>query len=433
MSSIVIVGAGWAGLNCAYELTKAGHEIILLEAAPQVGGRARSVQFGKHIVDNGQHVALGAYHNMRQILREMALDEASLFKILPLQISMFGSESMQLRLHNLPAPWNLLGGILTAGGFSWQEKFQILKFAVHLHTQKYQLSQDCTILELLLNYNQSKRVIEQLWEPIALAAISTNIRTASAQIFVNVLRQAFTVNKTNSNWYLPAVDLSKLLPEQIVSFLIQKQQQVICMQAIKSVQPLANAKLQVIGNAQSWHADHVVIATAPWQAIKILQAHPELQTLCSQLEQFNYEMITTVYLQFAQPLQLSYPMFGMLGSTSQWILDRAFAAQPDILSVVITGTIAEHFQDNANLYQQVLHEIQLHLPYLANPIAYKVIREKRAAFTCDVAIQKSRPTPRTALKNLWLCGDYLQTGLPATLEGALLSGKQTSWEILKTC
>ncbi|HSX20776.1 MAG TPA: FAD-dependent oxidoreductase, partial [Gammaproteobacteria bacterium] len=83
MSSIIIVGAGWAGLSCAYELTKSGHKVTVIEAAPQIGGRARAVQFNDQVVDNGQHIALGAYNTMRGLMHELNLDPHKLFKILP--------------------------------------------------------------------------------------------------------------------------------------------------------------------------------------------------------------------------------------------------------------------------------------------------------------------------------------------------------------
>lgn len=401
MSSVIIVGAGWAGLSCAYELSKAGHKVTIIEAAPQIGGRARSIQFNDDIIDNGQHIGMGAYNTLRGIIRDLALDEKQLFKILPFKLHM--------------RPRNL----------SWLAKLQILRFFHRLAKCKFRLDQDCTVLELLQNYHQSSVVIERFWEPIALAAMSTTITQGSAQIFLNILQQVFNTDKTNSNWYLPAVDLSNLLPTYVAEYLAQKSNNIICNQAIKNISIANEQCVQINSNTQTWTADHIVLATSPWQSLRILQEHPELTKLCTNLQAFNYEMITTLYYKFATPVQLPYPIIGMLNSTCQWIFDRAFANQPNILSAVITGNIAQQFADNDALSARVLHEINLHFPAIANPLTTKVIREKRAAFNCDVAIQKLRPTAATPIKNLWLCGDYLQTGLPATLEGALLSGKQT--------
>lgn len=431
MPTSLVIGAGWAGLNCAYELAKAGHQVTVLEAAPNIGGRARCVPFGATPVDNGQHIALGAYHTLRQIFKELSLDEAEFFKILPLDILTFGNDAVRLRLPQLRAPFNLLLGVLNCN-FTWAEKFHIIKFAYSIQKLQYQLPADCTIYELLVNYNQSTKVITHLWQPIALAAMSTEIKQASAQVFVNILREIFTGTNTMSHWYLPSKDLSTLLPQQLVTFLEQKQHQVLCNSAVKNLKIHNGRCTQVETNTNVWHADNIVLCIAPWQAYKLLQPHAPLHELCNALQKFRYEAITTVYLQFDHNVKLSYPIIGMVGATCQWIFDREFANQPDILSIVITGTIAAQYSDNALLYAHVLQEIRTQFPHLTNPIAYKIIREKRAAFSCDVAIQSQRPTPRTAVTNLWLSGDYLQTGLPATLEGALLSGKQTSIEMLTT-
>lgn len=430
MPTVIVVGAGWAGLSCAYELAKAKQRVILIEAAPQIGGRARSIKFQDYLIDNGQHIGLGAYHTLRSIIRELGLDERQLFKILPLEIVTMGDQGLHLKLPNLPVPFNLLAGIISTKKVAWAKKLSMLKFAYKLHASNFKLAADCTVLEFLQNYHQSNELISNIWEPIALASMSTRIDKASAQIFCNVLRQSFGNTSSDSNWYLPAVDLSNLLPNYIATYLQQTGNEIIKQQPIKALHFADERSVQVFSSNQSWHANHVVLALSPWQTVKILSAHHNLQDTCTALQQINYEPITTIYFQFPRAVQLPYPMLGIQNSICQWIFDRSFASQPDILSVVITGPTDIKFADHHTLTTHILQEILKHFPHLPTPIASKVICEKRAAFTCDVASQKLRPQARTAVKNLWLSGDYLQNGLPATLEGALLSGKQTAMEIL---
>lgn len=430
MPTTLVIGAGWAGLSCAYELAKYGHQVTILEAAPNIGGRARSVQFADTIVDNGQHIAIGSYFNMRNIIAELRLSEQDLFHILPLEVRCSGANPIHLYIPNLPFPFNLFTGLLRAN--LGAEKLQVLKFMYTLRKLRYKLPTDCSIEELLLNYNQSKNMIEHFWQPIAIAAMSTPISTASAQVFVNVLAQTFMTPHTNCKWYFPKIDLGALLPEKILQYLQRLNCQVLCNQAVKHLEIDNEYCMKVITRDTSWSCDNVVLATAPWHTTKLLATHQITNALSKKLSCFNPEQITTIYLQYSKPIRLTFPMQALQNTISQWVFDRSFAAQPNILSVVITGKIPEQYKDNAQLVKQVIDELITHKIQVEPPISYKVIREKQAAFACTVLTQKFRPVTTTPVKNLWLCGDYLNTGLPATLEGALLSGKETAKVLTQT-
>lgn len=431
MPTTIIIGAGWAGLSCAFYLAQAGHHVQVLEAAPQIGGRARGIKFNDRIIDNGQHIGLGAYHNLRNLLRALNVDEKQLFKIMPLEILAYGQKKLHLQLPNLTPPFNLLIGIIKARNLSWCNRMQLLRFAAKVQQQNFTLAQDCSVLELLQNYHQSSDVIEQIWEPIALAAMSTDIQQASAQVFLNVLRHAFTQDASNSHWYLPAHDLSTILPTHIAQYLLAHGNKIFCDQRVTKITIAPDQTVQIFSINNTWQADHIVLATPPWQTSNLLQTHPLMQTICADLSKFSYEPITTIYFQFPKTINLPYPIVGMINAACHWIFDRAFAAQPDMLSAVVSGPLAINFSDKERFKQSVLADIQRHFPHIPQPVQSKIICEKRAAFTCNVAIQKQRPLAKTTVKNLWLCGDYLQTGLPATLEGAVVSGKLTADSILE--
>lgn len=432
MINTVIIGAGWAGLSCAYELTKHGHTVRLLEAAPQIGGRAKSINFSSYVVDNGQHIAIGAYQTLRNLLYELGLDEKQYFKILPLQLLTMGKSAVQLRLPKLPSPLHLGCGLILAKNLTWTEKLSVIKLMYSLQQEAYTLPTDVTVLDFLRQQQQSHHIIRCLWEPLTVAALSTPIQKASAQVFINVLQQTFKSGKNNSDWYIPAVDLSNLLPTHIAQYLQKQGSYVHSNQTVKKLNLKDDICDSVSTTQETWTADHYVLATNLWQASKLLAPHPLLDANYQQLQQFVFEPITTLYYLFPHAVNLPYPIIGILDSVCQWVFDRAFAAQPNILSAVTTGHNDAFNLDKHHIYIQVLDCLQHHFPWLQQPITQKIVREKRAAFSCDVNIQKLRPYANTACKNLWLTGDYLQTGLPATLEGALLSGKQTAQMILST-
>ncbi len=432
----IVVGAGWAGLACAFELSKAGYHVTLIEAAPQSGGRARTVNYPDILLDNGQHICVGAYHTLRAIIQELGLDERQLFKILPLNYITYGSQTVHLKLPPLPAPYHLISGLLLAQ-MPWREKLQILKFCYRLRQTNFTLSKDCSVLDMLKNYHQSEFSIKHLWGPLAIGAMTTPITRGSAQIFLRVLQRVFVNKCADSNWYFPAVDLSSLLPSHLEQQLLKAGGQIIYNQPIKKLLLTNDGAMctEVASNKQSWQADHIILATPAWQTLPLLQTHASLRTSATALASFTYEAITTVYLIFSSAVRLPYPMLGLINDTEfngigQWVLDRSFAGQPNILSAVISGTDNIDIADKPMLFKRVLQTIQQRFPWLPDPIQHKIICDKRAAFSCDVAMQGLRPQPSTAVKNLWLTGDYLQTWLPATLEGALISGKATAGKIL---
>lgn len=430
MPTTIVIGAGWAGLNCAYELAKAGHKIKIIEAAPQAGGRARAVPFQGFTIDNGQHVGIGAYHTLRSILKELGLQEHLKFKIMPLELIVHGTKKIHLKLPNIPGPYNFLAGVATAKNIDWQDKVRMIHFAWQIYTRNFCVPFECTVQQLLEHYNQSENLINHIWSPLTLAAMSTPITQACAQVFLNILQKTFTYKANHSHWFIPTVDLSNIFPNHITEYLQNTGNEIIYNQAIKNIS-IYDQSLAAYSKHNCWHADNIVLATHPIQTAKLLQPHPQLQDCYHKLTKLSYEPIITVYFLFAQPIHLPYPILGFLNTTGYWVFDREFAAQPNILSVVFTGHTQLLDDSRHGFCQKILQDIRRFFPQIPEPIKTKIICEKFAAFTCDIASQKIRPQTKTAVRNLWLSGDYVQTGLPATLEGALLSGKQTAIEILR--
>lgn len=424
MPSTIVIGAGWAGLTCAYRLAKAGHKITLLEASPNIGGRARSIKFKDKYVDNGQHILIGAYHSTLQLITELGLNPDDLLLRTPMRIIMRGASKLKLSIpNNLPAPYHALWAILSAKDLTWYDKRQALKLSQFVQCTNGNLPEDCTITALLKTYNQTDNLIKNFWEPLALAAMTTPISEASAGIFINILSQCFNAQNKDSNWLLPSTDLSAVLPNHLAKELDNLGAKIICNTAVKRLEIIDDTCTKVLGRNAIWQAENIVLAVPPWQANALLPLPG--------LDKFNPQPITTVYFQSAMKIQLPYPMIGLTGTDTQWIFDRKFANQANILSAIISGPGAHMALDKEQLAQHVAAEINSIFPGTITGDESLVVREKRAAFSCDVKIQTYRPTARTPIRNIWLCGDYLQTKLPSTLEGAVMSGMQTGEEIVK--
>ncbi len=421
-NKIIIVGAGWAGLAAALELSRAGKEVLILEASPQAGGRARCISFGNDIVDNGQHLFIGAYEHTLKLMADLNLDEKTLFRREPFRLYMHhGNRIIDLKFKNLKTPFHLLSGLLFAKGLHLREKLAFMKFGLFLHRNAFEISHDLSVHKLLQKTKQPLSLIKGVWEPLALAALSTPIEHASSKVFLEILRKTFKENKHHSDLLFAKNHLSALLPEPAIQYLSQKGCQIHYNERVQSLCIEDNHCVGVKTNARTFMTHSVILATPPNITAKLLQPIPILATLCQQLESFTFETITTIYFKYAKPLHLPCPMLGFVGKTAQWIFKRDIADQ-HILSIVITGKGPHHHLSHPELIAIVKEELASIYPELKHPLDWRIISEKRAAFTCNVNIHENRPYAKTSIQNLLLAGDYTQTSYPATLEAAIISG-----------
>lgn len=434
----LIIGGGWAGLSAAVHLAKKDHsEITLVEAAPQVGGRARSVPFGSQTVDNGQHVLMGAYQHYLTLLDIVGIPESQLLHRCPFQfynqsLEYPGTRTRALSLVKTLAPFHLLLGLIKAKGFSLHEKIQILRLCQTIKKRNTQASlyvRDISVLDFLKNHHQSQKLIHSFWEPLVLAALTTPIAKASAQVFLKTLETVFTQHQTYSNWLYPKLDLSELLPNPAVRYLEQRGHRVLLNHRIDSLCLNHDRCTGAKSKDHVFNVDNVILATSPKTAYRLMTPIPPLSDICLSLKKMTHQPITTVYIALQEPMINTLPLMGLIGTTGQWIFNRKLSGNPTVLSVIISGEGPHQTLNQETLIQKILDETRAHYGNI-HPIAYKVITEKQAAFSCEVDIHKLRPTHLTPLKNLYLAGDYTQTGYPSSLEGAVLSGYNAVRNIL---
>ncbi len=411
--STIIVGAGWAGLAAALTLTRQGQKVILLEAAPQAGGRARGINFGSDTVDNGQHLLLGAYTQTLSLLKSLHIPEEQVFVRKPFEWVMFNLKAPQTLIHiKLPKKLNFVQsimGFLKIKGFSLKERLSAMHFCRLINTKAgvdLYLKTDISVENLLIKTKQPLSLIQKLWGPLALAALSTPIQEASAQVFVKILQDILLNPTLNLDYLFPKVDLSTVLPNPIIQAIKEQGSSIFYHQRVQAL-ILQDGQCKGVKTAtHDFYADHIILATPP-----------------PATAEFHYQPITTVYLKYAKPIELIKPMIGFINATLHWVFDRRFAGQPNILSIVITGKGPHTQLSHAELIAKMLTEIKIAFPKLQEtPLDWRVVTEKRAAFSCDVGINQFRPKLSTAIPNLWRAGDYLEPSYPATLESAIRSG-----------
>ncbi|MBU1191267.1 MAG: hydroxysqualene dehydroxylase HpnE [Gammaproteobacteria bacterium] len=425
---VLVIGGGWAGISAAVELSRQGVPVTLLEAARQLGGRARCVAFDHQRVDNGQHLMVGAYTAMLRLLEEIGVTEEAAFLRQPLELHMRALRQPELRLRarNLPAPFHLAMGLATARGLSPRDRLQLMRFSRRLLANKIQLEQDITVQALLLGERQGVRVTRALWEPLCLAALNTGIAEASALLFLEVLQRTFSGEASRSDLLIPRQDLGVLLPEPAMDYIERHRGRVELNRRIESLQIDAEGCQGVTWRSGHMAARKIILAAHPVMCRRLLSGHSALQSIAEQLGQLRQEPITTIYLRYPDDVDLGSPMQGLQDGLGQWIFDRRIAGHPGLIAVVISGR-GEHLQmDNPALGGHICMELARLHPDWPAPLAIRVLREKRATFAACADVARLRPGPVTPVPGLFLAGDFTDTGLPATLEGAVISGQRAA-------
>ncbi len=421
---VAIVGGGWAGIACAVELADQGIPVTLFEAAKQLGGRARRVDWDGLKIDNGQHLLIGAY---RETLRLMnRLGTTLHLERRPLRLGMPG---FRLQLPHLPKPLHLAFGLLLAAGLSLRDKLAAARFMRHLQAIDFVLAADQPVSELLAHQHQPRNLIEKLWAPLCIAALNTPLQQASAQVFCNVLRDSLAGTRADSDLLFNRTDLGTLLGDAGLTYLSQRQCEIHTSSRVESITRVDQG-FQLAG--PEFMATQVVLAPHPAHLPALLTGLPELASVAEQVNSYTWQPILTLWLRFAEPLSLPFPMLGLGDSQAPWVFERNDIA-PGVVSLVTSadgphlGLPAEQLRDD---YLSLLAARFGPLPEL---LAWKTIIEKRATYTCTPDMP--RPANRTLLPGCYLAGDYTagaNTGLtyPATLEGAVRSGVECARLIL---
>lgn len=418
---VAIVGAGWAGLACAAELVSAKIPVTIFEASRQLGGRARSVTLDGRLLDNGQHLIVGAYTETQRLMRLVGAQPELLLQRVPLQLDYPGA--FRMKLPTLPAPWHLAIGLLSAKGASFGEKLSAAIFMQRLKRRHYRLTRDMTVSEWLDKHGQTGVLRRFLWEPLCLAALNTAPQHASAQIFANVLRDSLGGSREATDLLLPRTDLGRIFPEQAGQFINANGGEIRHGTRITELQRDGNG-WQVAGE----HFEHVVLAMAPQHVPPLLISRPAHEPLLHQLADYEYEPIGTAYLAYPASVKLPFPMLGLRGPLGQWVFDRSDMGSPAGLMAFVLSAEGDWdaLSDDA-LAQQLHEELVATVGPLPPPIWHRSIRERRATFSCRPNLQ--RPGPGTAERGLWIAGDYTYSDYPATLEGAVRSGVAAAREI----
>ena len=412
-----VVGAGYAGLAAAVELTAAGRRVEVFEASRVLGGRARAIEIDGVTVDNGQHILIGAYRETLRLMRVVGANPDTLLRRTPLRFEFPGD--FRMSAPRLPAPLHTAFALLLATGLDWREKVAAIGLMQGLRATRFRIEPDRPVTEWLDRNHTPPRQRRFLWEPLCIAALNTPADRASAQVLANVLRDSLAGKRAASDMLLPQVNLSALFPDPAATFVAERGGVVHVGHRV--------AALGQVGKA--WMVDdagpfaQVVLAVAPYHLGSLVPA------LSQQVAHFDWEPIVTGYFRYPPTVKLAQAMLGVDNGLAQWLFDRgALCGQKGLIAAVISARGRHLELPTAELERGIHQEIARLIPDLPAPLAVQTITEKRATFACVPNLQ--RLVPASGMPGLWLAGDHVAGDYPATLEGAVRSGVAAARRVL---
>jgi squalene-associated FAD-dependent desaturase len=423
---VAIIGGGYAGMAAATELAHSGLPVTVFEAGRVLGGRARRVETEGTRLDNGLHILLGAYREtLRLIELVKAPDESPGLLRLPLELTIH--PAFQMRTAHLPAPLHLLSALLRARGLGVRDRIAAVRFMAWAQRSKFRLASDTTVADLLRSKRQPDAVSRFLWNPLCVSALNTPPSQASAQVFLNVLRDSLNGNRADSDLLLPRLDFSALFPERAARFVETHGGSVRLGETVDAVRQKDGGFELGDGGERFSHA---IVAVSPHRAGALLASCVELAPIVRMIGKFDYQPIYSVYLQYARQARLPFRMGGLEAVYSQWLFDRGqLCGQDGLIGVVISASGAHQDLAHDALARAVHAELKENFPALGEPRWHQVIAEKRATFSCTPGL--SRPDNATPVAGLYLAGDYTASEYPATIESAVRSGVRAANLVLQ--
>jgi squalene-associated FAD-dependent desaturase len=416
--NIAIIGGGYAGMAAGLALASKGIQVTIFESARQLGGRARGVLQHNTQLDNGQHLLLGCYHQTLSVIEQAGgkIDED--FLRMPLQLDLHGHFS--LRAPRLPAPLHLLFALLGAKGLSGFERISAARFMLTMRQQNFYIERDTTVARLLAQYGQSDALMQKLWEPLCIAALNTPLKIASARVLLKVLNDSLNQKRTDSDMLIPRLDLTELFPARAARHIKKCGGHILTSCGVEQLH-LDSHGMEIVTKRGSLYFSHVICATAPVTAAKLLRPIAELSDTVAQIDALQHQPIYTVYVQYPAHITLPHPMLGLHQRFSQWLFDKGKSSgQQGLIAAVISAEGMHQNLSHEMLAHKVINELHEAFNITAKPLWFKVIADKRATFACTPDL--IRPDQRTPLPCLLLSGDYTKGDYPATLEGAVRSG-----------
>jgi len=440
---VVVVGGGFAGLAAAVALQERRHEVTVLERRGVLGGRATSFPDAAsgEDVDNGTHLMIAGYRDTLDLVRRAGAADLLVVQD-RLRIDYRDDRGWtSLACPDLPAPWHLLFGLVPLR-LPWRSRWDVLRLGMAAAAGRVPRGQ--TLAAWFDRLGQSEVTRRLLWNPLATAILNETPERAAAVLFREVFRQAFLRSRDAGRLVFLRAGYARL-HERLARYiharggLIHRRALAESIETdgghVRAVRYVQRAETRdeirrgTRSESQRLEAD-AVVAAVPWSALPSLVSEDlRGQPPFSSAARLRGSPIVSIEL-WLDTVVLDRPMAGLRDSEVEWVFDKGRlygrAGVPQHLGFIVSAAVRSAPKPNALLAGAAEAALRRYFPAAmarARVLRSLVLREPEATFVCDPEAEALRPGPDTPVRGLVVAGDWTATGLPATIEGAVRSGR----------
>jgi squalene synthase HpnD len=428
---VVVLGAGYAGLAAAAGLVLRGHDVTLLESRALLGGRAHSFVDAKSglVLDNGQHILMGCYHETLALMRQLGVT-SRLYSPPRMAVPFLSEKGPSVLAATAPDPLHLLSALLGYQELCARDKMAATALALRLRFGQSPRA-DESVEAWMRSWKQTPNLIRALWEPLCIAALNEPVATASARLFATVIRRSFLGGASDSTILLSRVGLSELFAPEVKKLLE------MCLGTVRLQIPVTGLRFEgttlceiKFGDGSSLQPE-AAVSTLPWHVLRgLLPPESKLAQACAQIHDAP---IVSLHLWLDRPI-LHEPFVGLLDSPVHWVFSRdhiqgaTTGQEGHVITAVVSGARDLVDKTGAELEELALTELRRFLPAARGlRVLHRMVYKARSAtFAATPETEPLRPEATTEWSNFWLAGDWTNTGLPATIEGAIVSGNRAA-------
>jgi squalene-associated FAD-dependent desaturase len=400
-----IIGAGLAGLSAAVELANAGKRVVLYEAGPQAGGRCRSY-FDEKLgcrIDNGNHLLLSGNRSAMAYLRRIgALD------------SLVGPDEARFPFIDFATNerWTLSPGRgrIPFWLFDRQRRVPGTRIIDYLSGLRLaRATPDATVEQVL---GRNKLLYRRFWEPLAVAVLNTEASAGAAALLWPVMTESFAEGGASCRPLIAREGLTESFVDPALAWLGLRGGRLVTGMRVRSLHYTEDRVTGIELPSETLPVelgDSVVLAVPPPVALGLV---PGVSAPT------EYRPIVNAHYRIPGPPVESTELTGVIGGNAEWIFRRG-----ELASVTVSAATRLVDQESDALATLLWQDVARTLGYDAGAMPpSRIVKEKRATFAQTPEQIRLRPKPTTRWRNLVLAGDWTDTGLPATIEGAIRSG-----------